>query len=101
MTASVIPIPITITIRSAYPDDELSLARLAILDSAPHPPPAPLLLAEIDGQLRAALSLDDGSTIADPFFASTDILTLLRTHAASRTATVGRARTRRLRFAIS
>lgn len=88
-----------ITIRPAYPDDELSLARLAALDSARCPPPSPLLLAEIDGELRAALSLRDGSTIADPFFPTAGVLALLGTHAATRTATVPRRRSARLRFA--
>jgi hypothetical protein len=72
-----------ITIRHAYADDELTLARLAVLDSAAAPPPRPVLLAEVDGELRAALSLSDGGTIADPFFPTVDLLELLRVHAAA------------------
>ena len=34
--------------------------RLAALDSAAGVPAGPLLLAEVDGELRAALSLSDG-----------------------------------------
>ncbi|HWF33736.1 MAG TPA: hypothetical protein VG295_00140 [Solirubrobacteraceae bacterium] len=71
----------SITIRPAYADDELALAHLAALDSAEAPPPAPRVLAEVDGELRAALSLTDGSTIADPFFATRDVVALLRAHA--------------------
>jgi hypothetical protein len=72
-----------ITIRPTYADDEVSLRRLAVLDSAPAVPPAPLLLAEIDGELRAALSLKDGSSIADPFHPTADVVELLRVHAAA------------------
>ncbi|MGI8902918.1 MAG: hypothetical protein ACR2IP_04535 [Solirubrobacteraceae bacterium] len=77
-TAAVLPI----TIRPAYADDELALARLAALDSAAAAPSRPLLLAEIEGELRVALSLRDGSAIADPFFATAGLLALLRVHAA-------------------
>jgi hypothetical protein len=55
-----------ITIRIAGPADETMLGRLAQLDSA-EPPTAPVLIAEIDGVARAALSLDDGAVIANPF----------------------------------
>ncbi|HEY1507901.1 MAG TPA: hypothetical protein VGF93_02800 [Solirubrobacteraceae bacterium] len=71
----------TITIRSAYADDQASLSRLAALDSAAGVPGGALLLAEVDEQLRAALSLTDGSVIADPFFATVDLVALLRTRA--------------------
>ena len=72
-----------ITIRLAYADDHYALRRLAALDSAPRPPAEPLLLAEVDGELHAALSLVDGSVIADPFFPTLHLLALLRTHAAA------------------
>ena len=71
-----------ITIRLAYADDELALVRLAALDSAPAVPPAPRLLAEIDGEPRAALSLSDGSAVADPFTPTAEILELLERRAA-------------------
>ncbi len=69
-----------ITIRPAYADDYRALIRLAALDSADAPPAQPLLLAEVDGQLRVALSLRDGSVIADPFFPTAAIIALLRGH---------------------
>jgi hypothetical protein len=69
-----------ITIRPAYADDQLALQRLADLDSAPAIPPHPLLVAEVDGDLRVALSVHDGTTIADPFFPTAAILGLLRGH---------------------
>jgi hypothetical protein len=71
-----------ITIRPAYGDDYDALARLAALDSADGVPPRPLLVAEVDGILRAALSLRDDSQISDPFFPSARLVTLLRAHAA-------------------
>jgi hypothetical protein len=86
-----------ITIRPAYADDEIALRRLAVLDSADSVPPAPLLLAELDGELRAALSLTDGSAIADPFVRTAGALELLRLRARAQAATQPR-RARRRRF---
>jgi len=85
-----------ITIRPASADDHSALARLAALDSAT-PPPAPAILAEVEGELRAAVSLFDGSAVADPFFPSTHLVTLLRTHARwlEQPATTRRRRDRR------
>jgi hypothetical protein len=72
----------SITIRRAYADDELALRRLAALDSAPVPL-TPLLIAEVDGEPRAALSLSDGASVADPFFPTLHLLELLALHAAT------------------
>ncbi len=81
-----------ITIRPAYADDHLAVRRLADLDSADAPPRSPLLVAEIDGELRVALSLADGTAIADPFFPTAAIVALMRQHAKglvpARTATL-------------
>lgn len=74
-----------IMIRPAYADDQRALHRLAALDSAVVPGP-PLLVAEVDGELAAALSLRDGVTIGDPFRPTADIVALLRAHAATATA---------------
>jgi hypothetical protein len=70
-----------ITIRPEYPEDELALNRLAISDGAVTAPPRPLLLAEVDGELRAALSLRDGSAIADPFRRTAATVELMRGYA--------------------
>src|SRR5689334_7912331 len=51
--------PASITIRPAYADDQAALARLAALDSAAGVPASPVLVAEVDDELRAALSLAD------------------------------------------
>ena len=69
-----------ITIRPAYADDQLELQRLAELDSASDVPPHPLLVAEVDGELRVALSVHDDTAIADPFFPTAAILGMLRGH---------------------
>jgi hypothetical protein len=69
-----------ITIRRAHPE-EPGVLRIAALDSA-RVPRAPLLVAEVDGQIRVALSLDDGRSIADPFNATRDLVELLEAHAA-------------------
>jgi hypothetical protein len=91
-----------ITIRLATPDDQLELYRLAALDSSPSLPTGQVLLAEVDGDLRAALSLDDGSAIADPFHFTLHIVELLRTHAAAATERRQRSRPRlRLSYATS
>lgn len=78
-----IPPPATITIRPAYGDDQRALRRLAALDSAIEVPAAPLLIAEVDEELRAALSLRNGAVIADPFHPTLHLIDLLRTHGAT------------------
>jgi hypothetical protein len=66
----------SVTLRFGSPGDEKSLAELAALDSAERPT-RPVLLAEVDGRLRAAMTLSDGTVIADPFHATTDVIDLL------------------------
>jgi hypothetical protein len=70
----------TITIRLATASDTRGLLNLATIDSA-----APLrgatLLAEQDGRLLAARSLEDGATISDPFARTAHLRALLATHA--------------------
>jgi hypothetical protein len=89
------PLSDSITIRPAYADDHTAVARLAALDSAERLPSAPLLLAEVDGEPRAALSLLDGSAVADPFFPTRHLLSLMRAHAAASAAPAPSRRHRR------
>ncbi len=70
-------LPLPVTIRPASAEDAPTLVALAILDSAAVPP-APVLVAEVDGELRAAVSLWDGQAIADPFHPTADLVELLR-----------------------
>ena len=86
-----------VTIRHAFPDDALQLLRLAALDSS-GPPVQPALVAEVDGELRAALSLRDGGVVADPFHRTQALVDLLHARAAQLTAADARpaeTRTRR------
>jgi hypothetical protein len=84
-----------ITIRLAREDDDGALQRLAALDSSTVPD-APLLLAEIGGELHAAVSVPDGSAIADPFKRTADLVELLHARIASRRAALVPARRSRL-----
>lgn len=61
-------------------EDARTLAGLAILDSRPELT-GPALLAEVDGVVRAALDLRDGSVAADPFVATIELVELLRLRA--------------------
>jgi hypothetical protein len=69
-----------VVIRVAVADDRAQLERLAQLDSAERPLGA-TLLAEQGGAVIAALSLADGTAIADPFVPTNDVMALLRLRA--------------------
>ncbi len=69
-----------LTIRPADLADLAGLDRLAALDSA-RPPTGDVLVAEVGGELWAAVEVDTGAAIADPFRPSGDLVTLLRHHA--------------------
>lgn len=74
-----------VTIREATGDDHEALARLAQLDSTRplgNPEfrernPGVILIAEVHGELRAAYSLSEGRTIADPFRRTAELIDLL------------------------
>jgi hypothetical protein len=66
-----------ISIRSAHVDDCIALWQLATLDSS-EVPSGPLLVAEQDGDVVAAISLSDGEAIADPFRRTRPAVDLLR-----------------------
>ncbi len=73
--------PVTrVTLRYAAAADAERLRNLAELDSA-EPPAGPALVAEIDGRIRAALPLDGGAPIADPFHRGAELVDLLRLRA--------------------
>jgi hypothetical protein len=67
----------TLTIRRADASDAGALFRLAALDSA-SPPTGDHLVAEVAGELWAAVEIDSGAVIADPFRPSAELVDLLR-----------------------
>jgi hypothetical protein len=87
----------SITIRRATEDDALAVRRLAQLDGA-RLPEGDMLVAEAEGEIRAALRISDSAYVADPFFPSRELVGMLDTRAkAIRRTThsrVDRARTR-------
>ena len=69
-----------VVLRLAEAEDGAALYRLAALDSMPTPGGA-ALLAEIDGEVIAALTLGDRVRIGDPFRHTVAILDLLELRA--------------------
>jgi hypothetical protein len=71
----------TFIIRRASAADASAVARLAELDSASLPT-GEMLLAEVGDELWAAVEIDSGTAIADPFRPSADLVELLHFRAA-------------------
>jgi hypothetical protein len=70
-----------VVLRRARREDELVLDRLAALDGARRPA-GELLLAEVDGEVLAAVPVEGGRAIADPFRPTADLVEQL--HARTR-----------------
>jgi hypothetical protein len=66
----------TVLIRAARGSDGPALRRLAALDSRPLPE-GELLVAETDDEVVAALSVETGAKVADPFRRTADVVDLL------------------------
>ncbi|MEO8688485.1 MAG: hypothetical protein ABI611_09735 [Solirubrobacteraceae bacterium] len=73
--------PGRLVLRRSGSFDTDALARLAQLDGAPRPAEA-VLVAELDGEIVAAVPFDGGRAIADPFRPTADLVDLL--HARTR-----------------
>jgi hypothetical protein len=87
-------------IRLAGDHDDDHLDRIAELDSA-EPLEHPVLLGEIDGRPEAAIDLDTGRIIANPFVSTEPLLVHLRMRAAALDAYVREPSVgRRIRAAI-
>lgn len=71
----------TLVIRVATRFDDAELQRLAALDSA-RPLRGSVIVAQSDGRIDAALSLEDGRAIADPFRPTAGLVEVLRARAA-------------------
>jgi hypothetical protein len=90
-----------VALRQAQPDESAVVSRLAALDDAPALS-GPVLLAVVDGEAVAALSLDDGRVVANPFLHTEAAVGLLRLRARHLSVTRPRRRLRtilRPRFA--
>ena len=70
-----------IVIRRSSETDRSAVQRLALLDDR-RPPKGDALLAFVDDELRAAVSLERAHAVADPFHATADVVELLRVRAA-------------------
>ena len=66
----------TVTIRPAGERDRAAIAAIAELDSA-RPPAEPLLVALLDEELLAAISLADATVVANPFRPTLAVVELL------------------------
>jgi len=67
-------------LRAERPTDETTLRHLAALDSA-RPLRGRALVAEVDGRPVAAIGLEDGRVVADPFVPTADVVELLKVRA--------------------
>jgi hypothetical protein len=84
-----------VVIRASRADESGALAELALLDDADLPA-GPALVAEVNGSIQAALPLEGGRAIADPFRRTSDLVELLE----ERASQIRRASGRRHRFAL-
>src|SRR5436190_5148988 len=75
-----------IVIRSARTADEQAIAVLGVLDGGRHMPTGRVMVAEVDGRLRAAVG-SNGAAISDPFWPSADLVSMLRVQTEDEQAT--------------
>ena len=78
-------LPIRSSIRTAAPVDQTALDHIAMLDGQ-RPLQGATLVGMIDGRPAAAVSLEDGRAIADPFRSTAHLVANLRVRAAGVTA---------------
>jgi hypothetical protein len=84
----------SIAIRLIDSDPDGALARVAARDSADLPP-GPWLVAEVEGQPLAALSVANGELVADPFSRTAELRALLELRAMQLRSRAGRLRRER------
>jgi hypothetical protein len=90
--------PTVISLRPADAGEADLVHRLAALDDAPRLS-GDVLVAVLDGEPVAALSLEDKRVVADPFRLTADAVALLRLRAEHLAATPSTSRRIRYRFA--
>ena len=91
MTTTAVLSPSSVVMRAARGSDGDALARLAALDSK-RAPRGEVLVAEVDGAIRAAIGLDDGLVIANPFQPTAGLVALLELRAGAVAAKGRRSR---------
>jgi hypothetical protein len=69
-----------IVIRNARPADEQAIAVLGVLDGGRRLPTGQVMVAEVGGRIRAAVD-SNGVAISDPFWPSSDLVSMLRVQA--------------------
>lgn len=70
----------SVAVRLARPEDEAAINRIASLDGK-KAPAGRLLVAEADGEVIAALSVEGGNAVADPFRWTSDVVALMEMRA--------------------
>ncbi len=90
-----VPTRADLVVRYARPDEADAVAELAQLDSSPAPR-GTVIVADVQGELWAAVSVDDGHAVANPFRPSGE-LTFALLERAREVRGAGRDRTRRPR----
>jgi hypothetical protein len=88
--------PASITIRPAFPDDAEALRRLAERDSKALPD-GELLVAMVGDEARAAVSVETGGVIADPFHPTAELVAMLRVRGSRLRGETGRTGSAALR----
>src|SRR4051794_18395768 len=86
-----VPSSVDVVIRHARPDEADALATLAQLDSS-RAPRGDVLVADVQGELWAAVSVDDGHAVANPFRPSGELTFRLSERARELDARSRRAR---------
>jgi len=67
----------SVTVRPYLPPDRRPLERLALIDDR-RVPAQPVVVAEVDGTLMAAVSKRTGEAVADPFEPTAHLVAMLR-----------------------
>jgi hypothetical protein len=68
-----------IVIRSARTADEQAIAVLGVLDGGRRMPDGRVMVAEVNGRVRAAVG-SNGAAISDPFWPSAELVSMLRVY---------------------
>ena len=85
-----------LVLRRAASQDAPALVRLAQLDGAPRPSQS-MFVAELEGEIVAAVPFDGGRAIADPFRPTAELVELLHARTRLLAATAPAGRLQRLR----